>query len=121
MPLALVPVAVAVAVGALVFRSEVAPSQAGSSANKGAPLSAVVLQHGQDTGGSTSGSSSGRRGSAQGSTSSGSGSGSAAPAGDETTPTELVSKDDSTRQGFSNSKHGASGPQGPSGEEGPPA
>jgi hypothetical protein len=52
MPLALVPVAVAVAVGALVFRSEVAPSQAGSSANKGAPLSAVVLQHGQDTGGS---------------------------------------------------------------------
>ena len=72
MPLALVPVAVAVAVGALVFRSEVAPSQAGSSANKGAPLSAVVLQHSQDTGGSNSGSSGGSGGSAQGSTSSGS-------------------------------------------------
>ena len=54
MPLALVPVAVAVAVGALVFRSEVAPSQARSSARNGAPLSAVVLQHGQDTGGSAS-------------------------------------------------------------------
>ena len=54
MPLALIPVAVAVAAGALVFRSEVAPSQARSSASNGAPLSAVVLQHGQDTGGSAS-------------------------------------------------------------------